>query len=389
MSQSRRIASVVLAVIASMMLGATGSGRYWRGSAQAATPIKFGVIMDASGAASYTSQLAVRGAKLAADDINAHGGIGGRNIELLFEDDRNDPALSDEKARKFASEKDVVAIIGASGSASALQNQKVTEEERIPQISPTNIVKALTAHFLKYFFRLSPTDADFFEFTIKTAGKYSKIAIFTDTTQTGLATANLYADTFRKRGLNLVAMEQVDTGATDATPQILRMKNAGAQLVMLLVQGVPEEALAARTIAQINWHAQEMGTPSIGVPAFAALAKAAANGVTFFDTIDDSKPAFQAYKKKWSAKYGQEVISSNSTEAYDAVNLLVEAIKRGGGATRGKIRSGLEGINHYVAVTGRAGSYVHFSATSHQGLGIDAVTLRVYKNGQPTLYQTH
>jgi branched-chain amino acid transport system substrate-binding protein len=354
----------------------------------AATPIKIGVIEDTSGAASYYSQESVKGIQLAIAELNAKGGVGDHPLETVLEDDQNKPPLSAEKLRKLASDKDIVAILTVSGSADALQNQKVAEEEKIPEIAPTNIVDALTKTPLKYFFRISPSDSDYLAFTMTTtAKKYKKVAIFTDNTQTGVAEANSYVDGLKKRGVDVVSVERVDTGATDATPQILHMKNAGAELVLLVAQGVPELALAARTIRSINWNVPILGTDTVGVPSFVALAKSAANGVLFTDIIDDTKPAFQALAKRWTARYGAKSdISTNAVESYDAVYILAEAIAKGGGASREQIRSGLEQTSRYEAVSGRNGSYVRFSPLSHQGMGPESVTIRIYKNLRPSAY---
>lgn len=355
--------------------------------AASAEPIKIGVVMDQTGSASYYSQESLKGAQLAVDLINASGGVDGRQLELSVEDDQNNPAQSAQKVRKLASDKQVLAILSVSGSASSLQNRMVAEEEKVPEMAPTNINDKLTAELLQYFFRLSPSDSHYFQFLMDTtAQRVKKVAIFGDNTQTGLATTQSYADALKERGVDVVAIEQVDTGATDATPQVLRMKEAGADFVLLTAQGVPELVLGVKTIRQMNWDVPIMGTTTVGTPAFVDLAQEAADGVLFTDIIDDTKPAFQTANRAWIEKYGTDDLSTNAILTYDGVVLLVEAMKKGGVSREG-IRNGLEQLGSYdKAATGRVGSTVNFTDQNHQGYGPDAVVIRTFQNLKPTTY---
>lgn len=353
-------------------------------------PIKIGVVMDQTGSASYYSKESEKGVRLAVERINGAGGVDGRMLEMVVEDDQNNPAQSAQKVRKLASDKDIVAVLSVSGSASALQNQVAAQEEKIPEIAPTNIANSLTKEFRSYFFRLGAADAHYVDVIMSTAAdQFKKVAIIGDNTQTGLATRDSWAQSLRERGVEVVTVEQIDTGATDATAQVLNMKNAGAELVLLTGQGAPELALITRTIRQQNWDVAIMGGLTIGgAPAFLDLAKEAANGILFTDLVDDDKAALQEFKKNFKAKYGEDqTATANATLSYDAVYLLADAIEAGG-ATREGIRGALEKITGWdKGVSGRADSTADFGSNDHQGYDSSAVVIRTFKDQQPAKYK--
>ncbi|HBY95980.1 MAG TPA: hypothetical protein DEP84_18835 [Chloroflexi bacterium] len=353
-------------------------------------PIKIGVVMDQTGSASYYSKESEKGVRLAVERINGAGGVDGRMLEMVVEDDQNNPAQSAQKVRKLASDKDIVAVLSVSGSASALQNQVAAQEEKLPEIAPTNIANSLTQEFRSYFFRLGASDAHYVDVIMSTAAdQFKKVAIIGDNTQTGLATRDSWAQSLRERGVEVVTVEQIDTGATDATAQVLNMKNAGAELVLLTGQGAPELALITRTIRQQNWDVAIMGGLTIGgAPAFLDLAKEAANGILFTDLVDDDKAALQEFKKNFKAKYGEDqTVTANATLSYDAVYLLADAIEAGG-ATREGIRGALEKITGWdKGVSGRADSTADFGSNDHQGYDSSAVVIRTFKDQQPAKYK--
>lgn len=361
-----------------------------QGPAETAGPIKIGVVMDQTGSASYYSRESEKGVQLAAKEINDAGGVNERMLELVIEDDQNDPTLSAQKVRKLASDPDIVAVLSISGSASSLQNQTAAQEEKIPEIAPTNIANSLTDTFREYFFRLGAADRHYVDKIMQTAAQqFENVAVIGDNTQTGLATRDAWVEDLRGRGVDVVAVEQIDTGATDATAQVLNMKDAGAQLVLLTGQGAPELALITRTIDQLNWDVAVMGGLTIGgAPAFLELAGASANGILFTDLIDDEKPALQEFETNFKAEYGEDqTVTANATLSYDAVYLIAEAIRRED-ATRDGIRAGLETLSDYTdTVSGAEGAAVEFGPEDHQGFDTDAVVIRTFENQEPTKYQ--
>lgn len=355
-----------------------------------AGPIKIGVVMDQTGSASYYSEESAKGVRLAAKQINEAGGINGRQIELEIEDDQNDPSLSAQKVRRLASDQEILAVLSISGSASALQNQLAAQEEGIPEIAPTNIANSLTEEFRSYFFRLGAADRHYVAKLIETAAEgYENVAVIGDNTQTGLATRDAWVADLEERGANVVTVEQIDTGATDATAQVLNMRDAGAELVLLAGQGAPELALIVKTVRQLDWDVPLMGGLTLGgAPAFLDLAGEAANGVLFTDLIDDDKEALQEFEASFKAEYGDDQqVTANATLSYDALYILAEAI-RNGAATRDEIRDALEQISNYGdAVSGLAGSVASFGPDDHQGFDTDAVVIRTFEDQKPTKYR--
>ena len=130
------------------------------GSAAAQDTIKIGVITDHSGPSKFYAELATQGVQLAAKEINAKGGVLGKKIELLIEDDQGKPDVSATRARKLVDDK-VVVFISNSSSTATQQAETVSLETKTPQLAPANGGDTLTTQLDDpWFFQTGPLASD-------------------------------------------------------------------------------------------------------------------------------------------------------------------------------------------------------------------------------------
>ncbi|TIR31325.1 MAG: amino acid ABC transporter substrate-binding protein, partial [Mesorhizobium sp.] len=128
------------------------------GGAQSQDTIKVGVLVDQTGKTSFYSQPVTEGTLMAVEEVNAAGGVLGRQIELILEDDNGRPDLSATKARKLVDD-GVVAIISNSNSGATRQAISVTAESLTPQLASANSAETLTTLDNSCFFQLGPVES--------------------------------------------------------------------------------------------------------------------------------------------------------------------------------------------------------------------------------------
>jgi branched-chain amino acid transport system substrate-binding protein len=195
------------------------------GVAQAQT-IKIGVITDRVGVSKPYSEPATEGVIFGADEINRKGGVLGRKIELLIEDDQSRPDISAALARKLV-DQGVVFILSVSLSPATQQQQTVTMEAKVPQMTPMNSADYLTTQLQNpYFWQTGPLGSTQGATLLAhaKAKNFKKVALITDNSDLGQAIGKAFKGALEKAGIEIVADEVVARGATTAMPQVRSWK---------------------------------------------------------------------------------------------------------------------------------------------------------------------
>jgi branched-chain amino acid transport system substrate-binding protein len=217
----RSLAACVSAAL--IALGLTAAPAY------AQSPVKIGVLTplsppgDASG-----GQFIVRGAKMAAEDINARGGVlGGRKIELVIEDDSGTPEKGLAAFRKLATQDHVSAVIGQYHSSVTLAVQALADEYRIPIFATQATAGAITERHLPYTFRTHAIDQDRVQLWsrwLKERG-VKRVALVVENTDFGLGLVEEAKKQFKTLGVGAeIKAIVVDRAVADLTPQMLELK---------------------------------------------------------------------------------------------------------------------------------------------------------------------
>lgn len=218
---------------------------------QAQAPVKIGVLTPLSPPGDANAgQFIVRGAKMAADEINARGGVlGGRKIELVVEDDSGTPEKGVAGIRRLASQERVSAILGQYHSSVTLAVQPLAEQYKIPLLITQATAGQITERHLDYTFRTQAIDQDrvgLWSRWLKELG-VKRLALVVENTDFGLGTIEETKKQFKTLGVGAeIKVVLVERGVIDLTPQMLELKawrpdmivngGTGAMLYLIMKQ---------------------------------------------------------------------------------------------------------------------------------------------------------
>ncbi len=320
---------------------------------------KIGMIYSGTGSGAHTGIYSQRGAELAAEQVNAQG-IGGKKLEMIFENDDTSTEKSVTAAKKLIYGDKVLAIVGPEMSPCIFAVQKVAEEAKVTLISPTGSSPKLTGEKQEWYFRntVSATyqTADLVEYMKKQGLK--RIAVLVDWGRTA-DQAKTFEEDAKKVGLAIVIMERFQTGDTSFMSQLLKIKAENPDGLILFA--MPTEGSAAAI------QARDMGitVPLFGIIAlhykeFAEMGGKAVEGTVMPTTFvyDRPDPAVQKFSEQFKAKY-EDYPDHAAAHAYDATNILAKVIREGSisnrpdslASDRTKIRDGFASIKNYSGVS--------------------------------------
>ncbi len=362
-------------------------------SVQAQEPLKIGLSGPFTGGSSSLGTGIRDGAKLAAEEINAAGGIGvgGTKRPILFIE-RDDQAKNDlgiKIAQELVSEQKVIATVGFANTGVALASQRVYQDARIPVMNCVATGSKVTQQFEapNYVFRNSANDtiqsAMIAEEAVKHRGlKY--VAIFADTTNYGQHGRVDLEIALSRWDVSPVDIEMFKIGTKDMLPQLKKAKDAGAAAILTYTMG-PELAAIANGMEQLGWKAQLIGSWTLSSASFMDMAGANSEGAvmpeTFIQTPVTPKVAafIQAYQKRFGVDRMPSPVSA--AQCYDAVYVLAAAITQAKSTEGAKILAALENLQ--TKIDGVVTVYNHpFSASNHEAISADIPVWGIVKGGR-------
>lgn len=348
--------------------------------------VKVGYVGTLSGAASFLGQAPLDGAQLAVERLKGDEEFRGLTFQIVSEDDGLDPAKGVAAAQKLINQDKVNVIIGAAHSGVSQAMVGATQQAGIPQISPLSALNALTDPVKPTFFRLWNKDAviaaTLAEFATE---RFQKVGLLYETTAFGQGGKDALTAAFEKQNSKLVGAEAFDLNAQDLTPQLSKLRSAGAEAIIVQSQG-PQAALTARNLQQLGYNAKILGHPGLAQQGFPTLAKGAAEGAIVIDGLDREKPATKEFIEAYKAKHGSEPFSFYPATGYDAVHLIAQGLESAG-CDPAKLRDGLENVESFKGVVGRAEATIGFSSDDHDGYGKEALIFKEIRNGQLVPFQ--
>jgi branched-chain amino acid transport system substrate-binding protein len=222
-----------LALAALVVALAVGGAFVPPGFAQA--PVKIGVIQPLSGPVAASGNYVRMGAEIARDWINARGGVLGRKVELVIEDNKSDPKEAASAAEKLIVRDKVPAIMGAWGSSMTLAAMPKLEEYGVPMVVETSSAASITRRGNPWIFRISPPsemealglEKHLDRLAIKRA---DFLAVNTDW---GRGAVGAFGDMLKRKGVGVGAAEFMDQAATDMSAQLTKIKGTGADTLFL------------------------------------------------------------------------------------------------------------------------------------------------------------
>lgn len=342
--------------------------------------IKIGQVSPLTGPISHLGKDVEFGAKLAIEDLNAAGvEIGGKKVkfELVSEDDQGDPKIGTQVAQRLI-DAGVVGVVGHLNSGTTIPASRIYSDAGIPQISPSATNPDYTRQGYKTTFRMIANDVQqgtaLGQFAIDTL-KAKTVAVVDDRTAYGQGLADEFAKAVTAKGGTVVKREFTTNTATDFNAILTAIK--GAQPDVVFYGGMDAQAgPMAKQMKRLGIKAKLMGGDSMQTPEFIKLAGDAAESLyaSACGLPRDKMPGFAAFNTKFQSKFNTEIQVFSPYE-YDAVHVLVEAMKRAGSSDPKKYLSEV-GKTDYTGVTGK----VSFDAKGDINNG--AVTVYQVKNGK-------
>ena len=348
-------------------------------AAYAADPIKVGLSGPFTGGSASMGVSMRDGAKLAADEINKAGGVLGRPLQLVERDDEAKNELGVQVSQELINKEGVVATLGYINTGVALASQRFYQEAEIPVINNvatgTLIAKQFVApdHKNNYVFRTSANDiiqsGMIASEAVKVQG-FKKPAILADATNYGqLGRADL-EKALTGLGVKPVATEKFNIGDTDMTAQVLRAKEAGADVILTYGIG-PELAQIANAMAKLGWKVPMIGSWTLSMASFIDTAGPNGDGAMMPQTFIQrpTTPKRKAFIEAYQKTYGVDRMPSpvSAAQGYDSVYLLAAAMKQAGSTEGRKVRAALESLE--TPVEGVVTTYeMPFTATDHEAI---------------------
>jgi branched-chain amino acid transport system substrate-binding protein len=359
----------------------------------AADTIKIGVSGPFTGGSSSMGVSMRDGVKLAIDEINKAGGVNGQKLEAVERDDEAKNELGVQIAQELVNKEGVVATVGFINTGVALAAQRFYEEAEIPVMNNVATGSIITQQFKtpdfknNYVFRNAANDtiqsAMIAEEAVKKLGA-KKPAILADSTNYGQLGKNDLTAALAKLGVTPVAAEKFNIGDTDMTSQLLKAKEAGADVILTYAIG-PELAQIANGMAKLGWKVPMIGSWTLSMASFIDTAGANGDGAMMPQTFIQlpNTPKRKAFIEAYQKAYNIDRIPSpvSAAQGYDSVYLLAAAIKQAGSTDGRKIRAALENLSEKV--DGVVTTYDHpYSATDHEAISSNIPVFGVVKNGR-------
>ena len=324
--------------------------------------IKIGLLNEMTGGNATIGTAAANGAKLAIKEINANGGLLGKQIKAVVADNKSEPSEAANAMTKLLTQDRVVAVTGTFSSSNAIAAASVAEANKSPYLvagatNPKVTVDEKTKTVKKYIYRVCFIDP--FQGTVAANFaakdlKVKKAAMLVDNSSDySKGLAEFFEAALKKEGGEIVANEAYLQKDTDFKATLTKIKSKGAEV--LYVPGYYEE------VGKIVKQAREMGitVPIIGAdgwdsPKLVEIASVSALNNTYFTnhySVEDTSPKAQAFVDAYTKEYGQKP-EALAVLGYDAVYVLADAIKRANSTDSAKIIEALADTKDFPAISG-------------------------------------
>ena len=338
-------------LIAAMLAGVLASGMTQVAQAQ---NIRIGAVYPLTGGVSYDGITKLNGAKLAVEEINARGGVLGRQIELLSEDGACNPAQSVASAEKLISQSKVVALLGAICSSATGAIGETIKKYKVPLVSGVSTAERLTEQSNPYFFRATTTttlNGKSMGDTLSKIAKGKRIAFIVTSDDWGRSAAQSYGDSLKARGAEIVATEYFDRAETDFAAMLTKIRAAKPDAIVS-TGGFQNAANVTRQARQMGLQQVVIGEGAFTSEAYNKLVEPFTDNVfgiiEWVSVIDSTQN--RKFIEDYRAKY-KEIPTKFSVGGYQTVYIMAQAIQRAGSVDGDRIKDALKATN-YDGLTG-------------------------------------
>ena len=378
---------VQLSLMTSLLLGA---GLTW-----SQDTIKIGVSGPFTGGSSSMGVSMRDGVRLATEEINKAGGVLGKKIQLIERDDEAKNERGVQIAQELINKEQLVATVGFINTGVAQAAQRFYQEAKIPVMNNVATGSILTQQFKapefteNYIFRNAAHDSIQAPMIVEEAvvrRGFKKVAILADSTnygQLGLADLERALGT---KNIKAVAVEKFNIKDIDMTAQLLKAKEAGAEVILTYGIG-PELAQIANGMTKLGWKVPMIGSWTLSMANFIDNAGQGGQGARMPQTFIQEpntvkrKAFIDAYVKTFKPKNSRIDSPVSAAQAYDSIYLLTAAIKQAGSTNGVKIKEALENLQ--TKVEGVVTVYDHpYTKDDHEAITANIPVFGEVKNGR-------
>lgn len=319
--------------------------------------IRVGEFASLTGKEATFGQSSHKGTLLAIEELNAAGGVLGKKIELIYEDNRSTPGESATIAKKLITRDRVVALLGEVASGRSLEAAPIAQDNGVPMITPASTNPQVTQTG-DYIFRVCFTDPFqgrlLAEFARRTLGA-QRIAVFSDVAAPySVGLAQFFREPFVAAGGEIVSEQRYTGGDKDFRAQLTAIKAANPDAIFIPGYYTDVGLIVAQA-RQLGIDIPLFGGDGWEAPELLEIAGAQALEGTYYSTHfspENTDPAVQQFVAAFKAKYGGETPDAMAALGYDSAMVLADAIRRAGTTDGPAIREALAATRNFNGVTG-------------------------------------
>lgn len=386
MRNSRVCRGLAVFAVAVLALGACAESEEAGGDGEGedSGPIKIGAVLDITGAGASLGVPERQTLEMLVEQLNEDGGIDGREVELLIEDNQSSEDTAAQAATRLISQEDVDILLGASRTGPSLAMRPIAESNEIPMISLA--ANAQIVEGSEWVFKTAQNDSAVLENIVDLAEEngWQTLGLIRDSSGFGEGIEEMLTEFGADIGLEVITTERFAPDASDFTAQMVNIREAGADVN--LIWGIPPAAaLAQRAYVQLDLAAPVLQSHGIGNQVFLETAEDSANGliaplgrllvVEQLPDDDPQKEVIQGFVTTYEDTYGESP-STFAGHAWDGFQIAVQALDEVG-TDPNELRDYLENLEGFVGISG----VFDFSAENHSGLAKDALAIVTVEDG--------
>ena len=380
----KKTLALLMVGIFTLSLGLTGCGS----KTSTSDKVKVGWIGSLTGDQAVWGLCESNTVKMVIDDLNKNGGLLGKQVELVAYDTRGDGTEAVNAVKRLTGQDKVIGIIGPNASGQAIPISSVLDEMKVPDIATvaTNPkVTVVDGKVKPYNFRVCFIDpyqgaaAAGYAADILKAKKAAILYDVSDDYSQGLT--QFFEKTFTEKGGEIVDKEAFKTGDVDFRAQLTKIKATNPD-VIFMPYFFKEVALSSKQARELGINATLMGGDGWPSEQLISMAKDAVEGSYFVNHLDFNDPEVASFREKYKTTFGKDV-ELNGFLAYDATNMLIDAVKRANSFDPVKITAALETTN-MKGITGK----IAIGKDTHNPENKDAAIIKIV-NGEYIFQQKY
>lgn len=361
-------------------------------AAQEKQTLKIGAVFSVTGGASLLGDPEKKTVQMVVDKINNAGGIDGRPLEIIIEDDGSDATKAAALAQKLINHDRVLALVGPSTSGSSMAVKPVCQQARVPMISCAAAEAiVLPIEESGFIFKTPQKDSHVVTKIIDEIAKrgFTKIAILSESLPFGQLGRKLLQEEARTKGIEVVADESYSPSETDFSPMLEKVAAAKPQAVVNW-SILPAQSIIPKHMKRLGMTMPLFQSHGFGNPKYIEAAGNAAEGIIFpsgrlliVASLPRDHPQLRTlwnYKYEYENAYGTHP-STFGGYGYDAIRLVIGALRSKQISpemdvtkARELLRNGIEETKDWPGITGR----FNMTPTDHNGLDKDEAIEMIY-----------